>query len=679
MSEINEQNNNSNTPLDSITIYSSQLESIGTLYALVGGPNNNSFVFYIQSYYKASHHLRLYYFSTAQSAIRVSINDDPNGELHILPATFAKTHKDKFFEFTIDLDIGISRIKVYSVDPQKTLISITSQVLGPPIAKPYMPTKNYYNVASGTLSKDVSIDFYTSFATNLGGTTDGSSQITINVPSSGMYNLALRYLSPKGNSNLKIDIVDNENPTNFINSKTFNIAKTEGSTYWDAEVLLLQLDLNQGKNLIIFHGDGSNPAPDLGVLNILPFNKYYATNGDFSNNAKINENLNTAAYLGGQNDGSCIITVSVPYTTIYNVILDYICGENRPIVIDINNISTTYSFPSSGGWTYDKSGIFIIQVILKQGINFIKFHGNGTNYAPDIYSLTILPYNEYSSTLAYFINGASIDIRTNSVKNLGGSNDGIITIPVLTKNAGTYNLALKYLSNNITSTLKMYVNSDSYGSYILPGTSTLDPKDSKVFTTQIKLKQGSNKIEFYGNSDTIGLYLGNFKLLPFNTYDVSYGELSNRCIKDISTDFAKNLGGFSDGSSKVTVIVPTTSLYYLSIQYLAPYAKNILKIDINEVNGSSYTLPNTQGLSVSDARTFTITIPLNAGTNNIKFHGNGSNFAPYLSTLTLLPNLSTIPTQTVPSNTVPNTPTTPNCPQCEQCPTIPQCPTLPNC
>ncbi|MGL5245854.1 MAG: hypothetical protein ACRC7R_11825, partial [Sarcina sp.] len=459
MNITNEQNVNSINYSNEIKVLNTSSNSSN--HVLIGIDSENIYSFQIYAPYKAKYPLTLYYYSTALSFINVDINYKTKHEGYPLPSSFLQDASNQKADIYITLEAGISTIDIYAVtdesgDTSKDLpvVKIFSQVLGRPIAIPYLPSSNYYDISMGTLENGSSIDSSSKFVTNLGGAKDGSSEIVIITPLKGLYNLAIRYLSPNENTILKLDITD-ATDLSAIFSQSYTFPQIPGTTYWNAQVFLIHVNLNAGENILKFHGDGTHNAPQLGVLNILPYNEYYATNGFISNEARINETYNSVGYLGGKTDGSCILTVTVPYSSIYNISFKYLLGDgNRPLVIDINNsTSYTYTFPKTKGWLIDDIEIFVVQLILQKGINVIKLHGDGSSYAPDIFNFIILPYNEYSCNYSTFFNGAIIDKKTNFVKNIAytsssssnTSSPGFINIPIITKTSGLFNLAIKYL------------------------------------------------------------------------------------------------------------------------------------------------------------------------------------------------------------------------------------------
>ncbi|MGL5245609.1 MAG: hypothetical protein ACRC7R_10585, partial [Sarcina sp.] len=121
----------------------------------------------------------------------------------------------------------------------------------PTIVIPTIPTYTY-NVANGLFSGEASKDGGTSFAGYIGGPTDGSSTVGVNVATTTLYNLAVKYIGGDVNRPLKIDI-------NGVNTGSiYTPQKTGGWTVNDALTFTVAISLNSGINTIKFHGDGTN-------------------------------------------------------------------------------------------------------------------------------------------------------------------------------------------------------------------------------------------------------------------------------------------------------------------------------------------------------------------------------------------------------------------------------------
>ncbi|MGL5245820.1 MAG: carboxypeptidase regulatory-like domain-containing protein, partial [Sarcina sp.] len=119
-----------------------------------------------------------------------------------------------------------------------------------------------YDVALGTLSNGATINSV-NYAGLIGGSSDGSSTVTVNVTTAGSYNIALKYIGPDVNRPLKVDI-------NGVNTgTTYSLPPTAGWTVNDALVFTIPVNLTAGNNTIKFHGDGINFSQNLGTFKIL--------------------------------------------------------------------------------------------------------------------------------------------------------------------------------------------------------------------------------------------------------------------------------------------------------------------------------------------------------------------------------------------------------------------------
>ncbi|MPQ44672.1 hypothetical protein GBZ86_13095 [Clostridium tarantellae] len=120
---------------------------------------------------------------------------------------------------------------------------------------------------------------------------------------------------------------------------------------------------------------------------------YNALEGTLENGAII-ENLDDGkivGWLGGPDDGSVNINVNMENSGIYNLGIKYVAGESRSFKIDVNEVNTEiiYNPSPTNGWTVSSAKLFTLPISLNSGDNLIKFHGEGTNYAPSVLSFSI--------------------------------------------------------------------------------------------------------------------------------------------------------------------------------------------------------------------------------------------------------------------------------------------------
>ncbi|MGL5244567.1 MAG: LamG-like jellyroll fold domain-containing protein, partial [Sarcina sp.] len=244
---------------------------------------------------------------------------------------------------------------------------------------PVLPA-NTYNTLAGTLTGGATIGESTDYTELVGGPTDGASIVTVSIPSSGPYNIAVKYIGPDSNRPMKLDI-------NGVNTGTiYSLPPTAGWAVTDALTFTMPVNLNSGNNTIKFHGDGINYAQNLGLFTvsaaIIPTTTTLPL-GFMTNGARV-VSSGAVGYIGGTSDGAVFINYNASQAGVYNLALVG-QGSNSPLLIDVNNVNT--------GTVYKVTVVspatlttLTVTVPLNSGNNTIKFHGDGTNYAPDLFT-----------------------------------------------------------------------------------------------------------------------------------------------------------------------------------------------------------------------------------------------------------------------------------------------------
>ncbi|MGL5243567.1 MAG: hypothetical protein ACRC7R_00105, partial [Sarcina sp.] len=364
--------------------------------------------------------------------------------------------------------------------------------------------------------------------------------------------------------------------------------------------------------------------------------------------------------------------------------------------IDINGVSTGTIYNVTGGNT----GVFTTPINLVSGISYIKFHGDGVNYAPDLgaFTLTTIPVTTTTTpttTVPTTTVPANSSIRINTTDkgtglnqiNFSGTwNDDVgevwtqsvnSTFTINFKGVGISLVAVKDPKHGIYE-----VSIDNGAAIEVNANATTRTQPQTIYnsgvltdgnhTLQFKIKTTDAQINYAvvnlgstvtPTTPTTTVPSPTAPATPTYSYNIANGVYSGGASTDAGTNFAGYIGGPTDGGITVGVNVATTTLYNLAIKYIGADTNRPLKIDINGVNtGSIYTPPKTGGWTVNDALTFTVAIMLNSGVNTIKFHGDGANYGPSLGAFTLstIPTVTpTTPTTTVPTQTLPTAPTIP--------------------
>ncbi|MPQ43869.1 hypothetical protein [Clostridium tarantellae] len=653
---------------------------------------------------EGKYNLSLNYLSPySNSSLVIDTNDSNSQDVYfILQTTGSGIENIQIFNTVVHLKSGINKVKFHGngvdVGPSIGTFNLEfiestnteTNILNDTSTSVFSAGPSYnsinYDLALGYLFNGARINTSNNFVENLGGISDGSAEILLNVDKDGQYNLSIKYLTPYNFTTLKIDI------NGFDSQNIYYFPSTFGATAEDAQIFNIAVDLISGNNLIKFHGDGVNNSPNIGqvtveliaakISSILSsstplITNYDAVLGTFSNGASVNESTNFVDNIGGPMDGSVEVPLSVDKYGEYNLEFKYLAPlDNSALKIDVNDVVSdeVYFIPQTIGNTLSSAKTFITAVTLRPGNNKVKFHGNGVDIAPSIGTFTLNPVGassenistsvfstgdntlvtNYNATLGTFFNGASVNMTTNFVGNIGGPIDGAIEVPLTVNKEGEYNLELKYLSPFDNTALKIDVNdivSDEV--YFIPRTagSTIDYVEN--FKLIINLKAGTNKIRFHGNGLDMAPSIGTFTVTPisvvndttsvFSTnpnilvknYDASLGTLSNGSYVNAVTNFVDNLGGQFDGAVEVPLSIDKTGEYNLEFKYLA-YDNTRLKLNINGIDlENNFFVAKTRGVTLNDVQLYNLVITLNAGINIIKFHGNGIDMAPSIGSFSI--------------------------------------------
>ncbi|MGL5244385.1 MAG: hypothetical protein ACRC7R_04275, partial [Sarcina sp.] len=292
-------------------------------------------------------------------------------------------------------------------------------------------------------------------------------------------------------------------------------------------------------------------------------------------------------------------------------------------------------------------------------------------------------FNLENATLT---NGAVANQNINFVENVGGIKDGSITFQIYVNSSGMFNLFIQYLSADTTRPFKIDVLNYSSSTYTVPQTADWTPQNSKLFSLSLNLISGNNTIIIHGNGsndapnfslvilsscsseNSSSIIMPNPTIPQSNSINIlaKDGVLSGGAKKDPNNNFLVWIGGPNDGATIITPTIPVSGLYSLAIKYVCNEINRPLRIDIPSIKSFTiFNLPLTSSWNVSDALTFTIPIPLNGGTPEIKIHGNGSNFSPNLENI-CLSFISSVGSNIICPTTIPV-----SCATCPTCATIP--------
>ncbi|WP_170272208.1 carboxypeptidase regulatory-like domain-containing protein [Clostridium tarantellae] len=576
------------------------------------------------------------------------------------PVAFTQSNSSGIYSFN-DLPFGNYMVK--SNTSQNTNLEY---LITPSVKITSTSQLGTYNLTSGILENNTFVDYSTGFVTNIGGTKDGSIILVINIEKSGLYELAIQYVAADFNRCLKLEVNGKDN------GEIYKVPITSGWTIDNSKIFNILTTLRQGANILKFHGDGNNLAPNLGTVTFI-FNEtekvtlfainpldsltYNVSTGAFGGGAKVNELTNFTENLGGADDGSSTVLVEVRDAMVYYLEVKYIAPKsNLNLKIDINDINdmNIYTVTKTKSSKVKDALTFTIPITLKAGKNTIKFHGDGKNSSPALEEFVLnLPPLEFELNKGILENEAKADATKNFVLGIGGKLNGSSTVRVNVNDSGKYKLFLKYVGTENNLELKVDINGVNTGTvYTLPKTKGLKFTDCLTFAFDIKLNSGNNSIKFYGSNQSVSPNLAFFSVMfddvvtpvapivPIapttvqENYEIINATLSSPATFDKNSNFVTSLGGKNNGSCSIAVLVKHTGNYILTIGYRNQNRK--FKIDINGL--SKNRIYETTGDFID---TFSTLIDLNEGENILKFYGTGfaEELAPDLGDFTLKLNM----------------------------------------
>ncbi|MPQ43814.1 carboxypeptidase regulatory-like domain-containing protein [Clostridium tarantellae] len=463
----------------------------------------------------------------------------------------------------------------------------------------------------------------------------------------------------------KIDEKDVQTPVAFTKtnfSGIYSFVNVPFGSYFIKSNATQNLDIN---NLI---------TPSVKITSTREIDTYNISTGLLENGAQVDYLTGFVTSLGGVNDGGVTLSINVEKAGLYTLDIQYTSADfNRPLKLEVNDKGNgeIYKVPITSGWEPFHTKTIYILTTLNEGVNIIKFHGDGVNLAPNLNMVTLIlnqtesvtlfdassdqtKSKTYNVALGKFVGDVKVNTITNFAEGIGGPKDNSSTITVDVADTAIYYLVVKYLAAFKNLNFKLQVNNEyNEDIYTVMQTKTMKISDALTFTLPIALNAKSNTIEFHGDGKTYAPYFGEFTLsLPPVTSNLIEGILENGAKVDTKKTFVTALGGKKNGSSTVTVNVINSGKYNLSIKYVGTSNNLPLKIDVNGVNNNTiYTFPKTKGLTLNDIKTFTIPLSLYIGNNTLKFYGNGKDTAPNLSSFIL----TATDTSPAPKPTIPTT------------------------
>lgn len=422
---------------------------------------------------------------------------------NLIPVSFTKTNISGVYLF-INVPQGIYKVKSNEIEiveveiapPLKkspninTLTLSQATTVNPIITEAQFGTLENGAIISQTLSPG--------FIDLIGGSTEGTVILNIEVPLAGKYNINLEHLNTN-DRNLVLEV-------NGVMTSDLLVASTPSFNPNDAMIFTTEINLMQGNNIIKLKGDGTNLAPAIKQITftINSFEQIVDINtATLKDGAVIRTSENSPGFvdfIGSDSNGSATLSLDISIEGKYKIELTHLNTSNRTLKVDINSVSDgeLYVVPSTDSFNSSDAGIFTFSAFFVKGINTIKLHNDDeSSVAPILGSLKYV--QEQFVEIIQAINttlGGSAVINDNFVTHIGGNGNGYIEFINSLPFSGTYNLAIEYVSLINDTKSKISVNGVNTGvTYTFEKTSSLNIEDAKTKIIKLTLNSGSNKIK----------------------------------------------------------------------------------------------------------------------------------------------------------------------------------------
>lgn len=327
--------------------------------------------------------------------------------------------------------------------------------------------------------------------------------------------------------------------------------------------------------------------------------------------------------VGGTNDGTITFNITAPILGTYSLGINHINNQIMSLNIEVNGSSTIYDLDINADTTIEA---FNTEIVLNQGNNIIKLHGDGTTNAPEIgnISLIIKPFGGFISPENFTLSGESEITQISDVsfiQQIGMENINTATINLDIALEGEYEIGFYHL-NPDARTIQIDINGVSTNQvYNMPATADWDIDSKLRFVFTANLIKGNNIITLHNNNqEAYAPYISAIDYTQIQYIDIIDANLSTiGGSANISGGFVKNLGGKNNGYLEFTRTVPFTGVYEIEIKYVAIDDKKESNILVNNVDsGSSYSFEKTNSLNSVDAKTRVVQLTLTTGENKIK-------------------------------------------------------------
>lgn len=328
----------------------------------IGGSSDGSVKVNIESPTSAEYTIEAEYISTAIGNLNLEVN---GVSTHIVLAKGGSdVNNPGIFTSRISLNKGTNVIKIkghnnrYAPDFRNITLKLS-------------PFIGLVELETSMLSGDAEITYVSGvkFASKIGLKKENTLTVPIDIPLGGEYTIKFYHLNDE-DAPLEIDI-------NGFGLGPYNMPATDDLDLQDARMFEFKVLLDKGINKIIFHNKWSNePTPLIGHI-VYTQTQYLkeipAISTTLGGSSIISNNF--VIDIGGNGNGYVEFTENVPYTGIYDLIINYATIEEyRKAYILINGVDTDkiYSFEKTDSLGIIDVKSLLVKLNLNSGENRIR-------------------------------------------------------------------------------------------------------------------------------------------------------------------------------------------------------------------------------------------------------------------------------------------------------------------
>ena len=334
--------------------------------------------------------------------------------------------------------------------------------------------------------------------------------------------------------------------------------------------------------------------------------------------------------LGGVSGGSMNINIIAQISGYYDVNIRYLSAFSDSSIImqsdpDNNGTKTNITFSKTNSWNPTDAKTQIVTMLLYAGVNEFSFFNTVDSLSPLIGDVTISYVEQsYSVDIGDGAVGKGSLYLAPFVTNLGGPNNGEVTVLVDVPFTQDYNIDIEYLSGDGDRPLKIDLDGVNIASLIVPRTDDWSIGSIKKYELNVQVDEGERYFKFYNDT---GEYAPNVGDLTFNEYDLNKTFFPKDVILLDGANIKTDVNGLEyidgivqgNGEIEISIVVFETELYDFQISYSCTDDRSCnIKINGILVEYEEFLFPST-GNSIG---AFNCQLFLEEGDNVITIYNN---------------------------------------------------------